>query len=178
MFFLIQFRPPDLAVIRAEQSTPEILQHVIDACESGRLGAVDEPDPKDPSIRPINLALEKNRLDFIDVLINHISPLTTIINKREVSLFGSILSRREAAATDLAYKVLRRVREVLGPDSKGLAAYVNRSLDHGSTPLSRAAETGHVNLLNILLESGADPFATALERKRKTTAIHNALQKG
>ena len=51
----------------------------------------------------------------------------------------------------------------------------NAEDNYGSTPLDRAAQEGHVEIVKILLERGANPNA---KDNKGSTPLHNAAQEG
>lgn len=178
LFPFLWGRPPVLAVVRLRKVDAALLQAVMVACTTDDLRPIDEPESRGSTVTPLSVALKQERWDLVDVLIEHSSQLTVSIDGREVSLLAKMLTRRSEEAQGAAFNLLQRAWEVHGRGSKELSAFVNAPAEDGSTPLSRAAEAGYMDLLHELLESGANPFATVMEKKKRTTTLHIALQKG
>ena len=148
------------------------------ACTTNNLRSISEADPKDRNVTPISVAVQLNKFELLDILMEHSTQLTIIINDREFTLLAKLLTRRSTEALERALNIVHKAWKVLGRDTKELKIYVNKSLEDGSTPLSRATDAGHGQLIEALLESGANPFARILEKKKKTTVLHVVLEKG
>ncbi|ODM88846.1 Ankyrin-3 [Orchesella cincta] len=164
--FLIQTHGAAVDALTLKKQTPLHL-----AAESGQLevcrllmGLRASPDATDDKgQKPIHLAAQNNHADVIKLFLKHSSALVNSFTKD-----GSTCAHLAAMQGSVAV-----LEELMKFDKQGVINARNRSTD--ATALQLAAEGGHADLVNSLLQAGA---SASDENRLGYTAAHLAAKNG